>query len=171
MKKIYLVLVLLCATLVASAQEVPTSFPRKFLLEHFTGEGCGYCPGGMYAMVKHIESSNIPHIWVSHHSNTDEYTIPENARIGKAVGVQGAPNLAFNRTKLMGQFIAFNPVNLPNLADLIVRKFDTVAEASVLIDRTYNPDTRELTVTVSGQVVQLPILFSTKPLKIVPDIV
>ena len=154
MKKIAIIISLLCATLVVSAQEVPTSFPRKFLLEHFTGEGCGICPEGMYAMVKHIESSNIPHIWVSHHYGyeKDDYTISESAKIGKAVGVQGAPNLAFNRTKLMGQFIAFHPGYLPNLADLIVKKFDTVAEASVLIDRTYNPDTRELTVTVSGQV-------------------
>lgn len=154
MKKICIVFALLCATLVAAAQEVPASFPRKFLLEHFTGETCGYCPDGMYSMVKYLESTNIPHIWVSHHYGfeNDEYTISESSKIGKAVGVQGAPNLALNRTKLMGTFIAFDPRRLADLEATIAKKFDTVAEASVLIDRTYNADTRELTVTVSGQV-------------------
>ena len=154
MKKICIVFALLCATLVAAAQEVPTSFPRKFLLEHFTGETCGYCPKGMYTMVKYLEDSNIPHIWVSHHYgyNNDEYTISESAKIGKAVGVQGAPNMALNRTKMMGMTIAFQPANLPSLVQTIADKCDTVAEASVLIDRTYNAQTRELTVTVSGQV-------------------
>ena len=57
MKKIFTVLVLLCATLAVSAQEVPSSFPRKFLIEHFTGDQCGYCPYGMYSIVEHIEKS------------------------------------------------------------------------------------------------------------------
>ena len=61
MKKIFTVLVLLCATLVASAQEVPSSFPRKYLFEHFTGEGCGYCPYGMYSIVEYrAETPEIP---------------------------------------------------------------------------------------------------------------
>lgn len=154
MKKICIVFALLCATLVVSAQEVPTSFPRKFLMEHFTGETCGYCPKGMYTMVKYLEESNVPHIWVSHHYGyeNDDYTISESPKIGKAVGVQGAPNLAINRTKMTGTTIAFQPANLLDIVSTIAKKCDTVAEASVLIDRTYNADTRELTVTVSGQV-------------------
>ena len=48
MKKIF-TFVLLFVAVMMSAQEVPTSFPRKYLIEHFTGDQCGYCPGGMFS--------------------------------------------------------------------------------------------------------------------------
>ena len=156
MKKIFTVLVLLCATLVASAQEVPSSFPRKYLIEHFTGDQCGYCPYGMYSIMEYSANTTTPCIWVSHHYgyNNDEYTIPESAKIGSTCGVQGAPNMAMNRTKIMGTSIAFHPGYLTEdgMAETIASKCDTTAEASVVIEHTYNADTRELNVTVSGQV-------------------
>ena len=156
MKKIFTVVVLLCATLVASAQEVPSSFPRKYLIEHFTGDECGYCPEGMYSIVGYTQKTSTPCIWVSHHYgyNTDEYTISESAKIASTCGAQGAPQMAINRTKVMGSAIAFHPGYLPEagMAEAIASKCDTVAEASVVIDHTYNAETRELNVTVSGQV-------------------
>lgn len=156
MKKIFTVLVLLCATLVASAQEVPSSFPRKYLIEHFTGDQCGYCPAGMYSIMEYSANTTTPCIWVSHHYgfNNDEYTIPESAKIGSTCGVQGAPNMAMNRTKIMGTAIAFHPGYLveDGMAETIADKCDTTAEASVVIEHTYNAETRQLDVTVSGQV-------------------
>ena len=156
MKKIFTVLVLLSATLIVSAQEVPSSFPRKYLIEHFTGDQCGYCPGGMFSIVEYTQTTSTPCIWVSHHYGytDDEYTIPENAKIGAACGVQGAPNMALNRTKMTGQYIAFHPGYLveDGFPELIATKCATEAEASVVINHTYNADTRELNVTVSGQV-------------------
>ena len=155
MKKILTSLLLFVAVM-ASAQEVPNSFPRKFLLEHFTGAGCGQCPNGMAAMVEYIQNTTTPCIWVSHHYGygTDEYTIPENAKIGKACGVSGAPNMAMNRTKIMGTAIAFHPVYLleEGMIELIAAKCDTIAEASVIINHTYEATTRNLNITVSGQV-------------------
>ena len=156
MKKIFTVLVLLCATLVASAQDVPSSFPRKYLIEHFTGDQCGYCPYGMYSIMEYSANTTTPCIWVSHHEgyNKDEYTIPESAKIGSTCGVQGAPNMAMNRTKIMGTAIAFHPGYLveDGMAETITSKCDTTAEASVVIEHTYNAETRQLDVTVSGQV-------------------
>ena len=156
MKKIFTVLVLLCATLVASAQDVPSSFPRKYLIEHFTGDQCGYCPYGMYSIVEYTQQTSTPCIWVSHHYgfNTDEYTISESAKIASASGVSGAPNMAMNRTKVMGTSIAFHPGYLveDGMAETIASKCETTAEASVVIEHTYNAETRQLDVTVSGQV-------------------
>ncbi len=156
MKKIFISLLLLVAVCV-SAQEVPTSFPRKYLIEHFTGDQCGYCPGGMYSIVSYsMYFTTTPCIWVSHHYgyNNDEYTISESAKIGAACGVQGAPNMAMNRTKVMGTAIAFHPGYLTEegMAETIASNCATEAEASVVINHTYNADTRELNVTVSGQV-------------------
>ena len=156
MKKISTVLVLLCATLVASAQDVPSSFPRKYLIEHFTGDQCGYCPYGMYSIVEYTQQTSTPCIWVSHHYgyNTDEYTISESAKIASTCGAQGAPQMAMNRTKIMGTAIAFHPGYLTEdgMAETIADKCDTTAEASVVIEHTYNAETRQLDVTVSGQV-------------------
>lgn len=150
MKKIF-TFILLTAAAFTSAQDVPSSFPRKFLIEHFTGENCGYCPGGMYAITDYIQNENPSAIWVSHHSGfgNDDYTIPENKKIGVFLyGGDGAPMMALNRTKQMGTKIAFHPDYLPE----ITIKDDTIAEASVVISHTYNAETRQLDITVSGQV-------------------
>lgn len=156
MKKIFIAFLLLIAAVSMSAQDVPTSFPRKYLIEHFTGDLCGYCPEGMYSIVGYTQKTSTPCIWVSHHDgyNKDEYTIPESAKIASTCGAQGAPQMAINRTKVMGAAIAFHPGYLPEagMAETIASKCETTAEASIVIDHTYNAETRELNVTVSGQV-------------------
>ena len=157
MKKIFTVLVLLSATLIASAQEVPASFPRKYLIEHFTGDQCGYCPYGMYSIMDYSAYyTTTPCVWVSHHYgyNNDEYTIPESAKIGSVSGVNGAPNMSMNRTKITGTAIAFHPGYLveDGMAETIASKCDTMAEASMKIEHTYDAATRELNVTVKGLV-------------------
>ena len=156
MKKIFIAFLLLAAVSM-SAQDVPTSFPRKYLIEHFTGDQCGYCPYGMYSIMEYRDYiSATPCIWVSHHYgyNEDEYTIPESAKIASTCGVDGAPNMAMNRTKVYGTKIAFHPGYLTEdgMAETIASKCPATAEASVVIDHTYNAETRELNVTVSGQV-------------------
>lgn len=146
-----LILLVLCASLLGYAQDVPTSFPRKFLLEHFTGSACGQCPEGMEAIKQYLATQTIPYIWVSHHYGygQDEYSISESERIGKTIGVSGAPNVSINRTKQVGNF-AFTPVYLIHPSVTIVD--DTVAEASVAIQHTYDAASREASITVSGQV-------------------
>lgn len=144
------------ATCLVTVENMPSSFPRKHLIEHFTGDQCGYCPGGMFALAEYTQNINTSCIWVSHHYgyNKDEYTISESAKIASTCGAQGAPQMAINRTKVMGTAIAFHPGYLPEagMAEAITSKCDTVAEASVVIDHTYNAETRELNVTVSGHV-------------------
>lgn len=143
----------LCEVTVA---KIPSSFPRKHLIEHFTGDKCGYCPGGMFSLKEFVLRYNTPCIWVSHHYgyNKDEYTITESSRIGAACGVQGAPNMAFNRTKIMGTSIAFHPGYLEEMGmdETIASKCENEAEASVKIDHSYDATTQQLNVTVSGLV-------------------
>ena len=133
---------------------IPSSFPRKHLIEHFTGDGCGYCPGGMFALKEYTTKTNTSCIWVSHHYgyNQDEYTISGSAKIGSACGVQGAPSMAYNRTKMMGTSIAFHPGYLPEdgMAETMAEKCTNEAEASVVIKHTVNGD--QLNVNVSGLV-------------------
>lgn len=128
---------------------IPETFPRKFLIEHFTGDECGFCPESMNVMVAHIDSATVPYIWVSHHYGyaDDEYTIRESKQIGKMLNVPGAPRMLLNRTEQQPGMV-FVPNGLPNMT---ITDAET-ADVSVKIARSYQPDTRELNLTVSGLV-------------------
>ena len=136
------------AVCTVTVKEVPVSFARKYLIEHFTGEECGYCPSGMYAIVEYLESATTPSIWVSHHYGfgSDEYTISESSKIGEVLGVNGAPNMSLNRSK-QSEGLTFHPGYLPEIT--IADK--TEAAMSVEINHSYNTTTRQLDVTVSGE--------------------
>lgn len=161
MKKIYFILLAIVAVCMAGCEEPNpaekrTSFPRKHLIEHFTGEECGYCPDGMASIQEFLAATNKNYIWVSHHYGygTDEYTIPANATIGKKLGIQGAPNVVFDRTKrrVSGtNAYGFHPGYLTEKGAVPLNDADT-ALANVIIDRTYDAATRELTLTVHGEV-------------------
>ena len=133
-----------------SAQEVPTFFPRKFLLEHFTSANCNQCPMGMKYITEYLDKQTTPYIWVSHHAvyGTDEYTIPEgNAIAMNYFGMNTVPSVVFNRSKQDGLMV----IGAWDVENLVV-KDDTLAEASVVIDHQFDATTRRLDVTVSGQV-------------------
>ena len=133
-----------------SAQEVPTFFPRKFLLEHFTSANCNQCPMGMKYIVEYLDKQTTPYIWVSHHAvyGTDEYTIPaSNAIAMNYLGMNTVPSVVFNRSEQDGLMV----IGAWTIENLVV-KDDTVAEASVVINHQFDAATRRLDITVSGQV-------------------
>ncbi len=145
-----LVILLLIAAIGMSAQEVPTFFPRKFLLEHFTSANCNQCPMGMKYIVEYLDKQTTPYIWVSHHAvyGTDEYTIPaSNAIAMNYLGMNTVPSVVFNRNEQDGLMV----IGAWTIENLVV-KDDTVAEASVVIDHEFDAVTRRLDITVSGQV-------------------
>ena len=150
MMKRILIYSLLMLAMGMSAQEVPTFFPRKFLLEHFTSANCNQCPMGMKYIVEYLDKQTTPYIWVSHHAvyGTDEYTIPaSNAIAMNYLGMNSVPSVVFNRSKQDGLLV----IGAWTIENLVV-KDDTVAEASVVIEHQFDVTTRRLDVTVSGQV-------------------
>lgn len=128
--------------------DVPMTFDRKHLIEHFTGDQCGYCPYGMYSIVDYLETATTPTIWVSHHAgfNQDEYTISESLKLVSALGVSGAPGMAMNRTK-QEQGLIFHP---GYLYDMPIKDKNKAA-VSVNIQHTYDADSRKMDITVSGE--------------------
>ena len=151
MKKTLVILLLL--VVMKMSAEVPTFFPRKFLLEHFTSANCNQCPMGMKYIVEYLDKQTIPYIWVSHHAvyGTDEYTIPESNEIAiNYLGMNTVPSVVFNRTKQDGLLV----IGAWNIGDLTVKE-DTVAEASIVINHEYDARSRRLDVTVSGQVANI----------------
>ena len=144
---------LLLAVMKMSAQVVPTFFPRKFLLEHFTSANCNQCPMGMKYIVEYLDRQTTPYIWVSHHAvyGTDEYTIPaSNAIAMNYLGMNTVPSVVFNRSKQDGLMV----IGAWDIENLVVED-DTVAEASVMIEHQYDAATRRLDITVSGQVANM----------------
>ena len=138
-----------------SAQEVPTFFPRKFLLEHFTSANCNQCPMGMKYIVEYLDKQTTPYIWVSHHAvyGTDEYTIPaSNAIAMNYLDMSSVPSVVFNRSEQDGLLVmkAWD-LDYWNTDGRTVED-DTVAEASVVIKHQFDEVSRRLDVTVSGQV-------------------
>ena len=128
--------------------DVPLTFDRKHLIEHFTGDQCGYCPYGMYSIVDYLETAKTPTIWVSHHAgfNQDEFTIAESLKLVSALGVSGAPAMAMNRSQQEPGLI-FHPGYLPEITIKDAKK----AAMSVNIQHTYNADSRQMDITVSGE--------------------
>ena len=128
--------------------DVPLTYNRKHLIEHFTGDQCGYCPYGMYSIVDYLETATTPTIWVSHHAgfNEDAYTIAESWELVSALGVSGAPAMAMNRTT-QDPGLIFHPGYLPE----ITIKDKNKAAMSVNIQHTYDADSRKMNVTVSGE--------------------
>ena len=150
-----LVILLLMAAMGMSAQEVPTFFPRKFLLEHFTNANCNQCPLGMKYIAEFLSQQTIPYIWVSHHAvyGADEYTLSESNTIAmNYLGMNTVPSVVFNRTEQRGKMVNGAWDLETWMAEGIQVESDTVAEASVVIEHSFNKITRRLNVTVNGQV-------------------
>ena len=128
--------------------DVPLTYDRKHLIEHFTGDQCGYCPYGMYSIVDYLETAKTPTIWVSHHAgfNQDEFTIAESRELVSALGVGGAPNMAMNRSQ-QEQGLIFHPGYLPE----ITIKDKNKAAVSVNIKHSYDAASRKMDINVSGE--------------------
>ena len=149
MKKSLLILLLMVA-IGMSAQEVPTFFPRKFLMEHFTSENCNECPQGMKNIVDYLDNQTTPYIWVSHHAvyGTDEYTTADGNTIASRYGIHNVPTVMINRSEQQGILI----LDAKNHLSGLEVECNPVAEASVVITHSYDPVTRQLDVLVCGEV-------------------
>ena len=132
---------------------IPASFPRKHLIEEFTGQGCGYCPYGMDC-ISEFMANDTNFILILHHYGyqADHFSVTGSKTITSALGVNGAPSAAIDRAKTRtqgGNAIVFHPSYLPSASK---DQFEQETYASVNIANAYDPETRQLTVTVSGAI-------------------
>ena len=165
MKQIQFTLVAFVALLAFTACEpnkpaVPTSFPKKHLIEEFTGQTCGYCPMGM-DYIHSFVNQDTSFITILHHYgySPDHFSVSGSAKITSALGVKGAPNMAIDRTPVTLRnpsgasqtALVFHPGNLEYLSR---DQLETTTYASIVLTNSYEPDTRQLTVRVKGQVLK-----------------
>lgn len=133
-----------------------TTERNAILIEQFTGQDCGYCPGGAEVLKTAINGMENPDktIWIAHHYGyrEDAFTLDESVIIGQTLGVQGAPSCAIDR---MDVEYAPGQSNLcwhPGYATtaLLEDLTKTPALASLNVARNYDANTRKLTVDVTG---------------------
>ena len=131
---------------------------NALLIEKFTGQGCGYCPGGEISVNNAIKGHEDQVARINHHYGymTDVFTIYESQITGASLGINGAPSVLFNRAyypdfaaamQSIG-YLPFHPslLNASFIEDELAKKSMT----SINVEDSYNVDTREYTVTVSG---------------------
>lgn len=134
---------------------IPDSFPKKHLIEEFTGQGCGYCPYGMDC-IHDFMANDTNFILVLHHYgySQDHFTITGSKTITNALKVSGAPSMTINRAKtsyleegIKRSATTFHP---GYLTDVDKAQFEKTTYASVNIQNTYDPSSHELKIKVSG---------------------
>ena len=129
------------------------SYPRKHLIEEFTGQDCGYCPYGMDCI--HAFMADDPNfVLILHHYGykKDHFSVAGSKTITNALGVDGAPSVAIDRAKVnygSGKGVVFYPGDLETTKK---SQFDTTTYASIFITNEYKASSRKLTIRVSGEI-------------------
>ncbi len=130
---------------------------NKMLIEQFTGQGCGYCPGGAEVLKNSIEGMKNPEnvIWVAHHAGyaKDDFTLSESLDIAASLRVPGAPNCVVDRMEVdyaSGQTgMVWHPGY--STSALLEKLADIPGVATMELTANYTEENRQLVVGVKGQ--------------------
>ena len=134
--------------------------PRNSVyIEQFTGQDCPNCPGGSKAMASAIDKMTNPNaaVWVAHHTyGTDEFTLNQSLTIANALGVRAAPQCDINRLPMDYGMGVEELIWHPGYAtkSLLEAALKEPGLATIELTRTYNAETRELTVEVKGRSIE-----------------
>jgi hypothetical protein len=128
---------------------------NAILVEQFTGQDCSYCPGGAKVMADAITCLEDPSkvVWVAHHTYyVDQFSLDQSADIAEILEVYFAPACIIDRMPVEYAPGTAELIWHPGYAttDLLEELLKAPGLATIELNRTYNADTRELTVEVKG---------------------
>lgn len=122
---------------------------NRVLIEQFTGQACGYCPGGAANLKSAIEATGHPEYfaWVAHHAGyyPDDFTLQESKDIAAAFGVNSAPMMCINRTSVAGQGLVWSPFSATAIN--LLGCYATAAKASLAFTVSLEADSVIVNVT------------------------
>ena len=135
------------------------SVPRKPLLEHFSTAQCPNCPAA-HTNIENWLSSRPEVIHLIHHCGyyTDDYTVSESQTLMafyNAGGSTYAPAVMIDRMHLTGDEDP-GPIFFPAASitpGLLTQRINAPAFVSLNLGGNYDPSSRTLTLTVSGEMV------------------
>ncbi len=125
---------------------------RTILIEKFTGQDCGFCPGGEQSIQAAIKGHEDRVARIDHHAGyyPDIFTISESEDITSDFGVTGAPSCMVNRRYEESQgAVAWHPGYMT--ADMVENYLARPGFTTLEINDTFDAENRELTVTVKGE--------------------
>ncbi len=145
------------------------AYPRqKQLVEHFTSQYCPYCPLG-YDVLRSLVNKRDDVAWVGIHGDmsagTDVYTVAEAQNI-MAFQTQSFPSASFNRfynagynEETLALPLGYRSEYKDLAADMFSEFFDLSNEynpafVNVAVETSFDNDTREATVRVTGNVAE-----------------
>lgn len=130
----------------------PQGMPRNFLVENFTGQTCGNCPGGHLAMEDAIERSGESVVAVSYHLGfePDDFTMMEDAYYLQFYGVKAAPSFMVNRfanpaISSTSPVFEYGSMTTAMILDCIEKQAAEQPYVGVYINTNYDEQTRRLT--------------------------
>ncbi len=142
----------------ADSAFVEKTFPKKHLIEEFTGQDCGYCPYGMDA-ISEFMANDTNFVLVLHHAGyaDDHFTIAGSKTIASRLAVSGAPSSTIDRAKTKyvnenqqtANAVVLHPGYLP---DVDKSQYATETYASLNIQNEYIADSSKLYVHISGEI-------------------
>lgn len=128
---------------------------NAILVEQFTGQDCPNCPGGAKVMTAAIAGLEDPSkvVWVAHHTYfVDQFSLDQSADIAEILGANFAPACNIDRMPVEYEpgtaYLIWHPGYATT--DLLEELLKAPGLATIELNRTYNADTRELTVEVKG---------------------
>ncbi|MCR5050760.1 MAG: Omp28-related outer membrane protein, partial [Paludibacteraceae bacterium] len=132
-------------------------FPKKNLIEEFTGQDCGYCPSGMDYIHDFIKNDTNWVVVLHHDGYTeDNFTVKGSSEIASKLEVEGAPSMSINREETSYTNEKGKEVNEvvfhPGYLGYVTKSFAKTTYASVNIANTYDANSRKLHVKVTGQI-------------------
>ena len=129
------------------------NFPKKHLIEEFTGQACGYCPMGMDYVHAFMKNDTNWILLMHHYGFTpDRFSVPGSKTITNTLKVQGAPTITIDRTRTTtteGEDVLLHPAYLETVDK---KQYADSTYASVRIDNTYDATSGMLVVKVSGYI-------------------
>ncbi len=137
--------------------QLPTSFPRKQLVELFTSQDCMYCPNGIQQIGEAIKGkeSRYVRLYYAYGDNSDDFTIYPNKQLAAELGVTNLPSMLYNRNTWTWDeqigVTAEGKVFHPYYFSQLVSEPAATTTVSVNIKTTYDASTRQSDITISGK--------------------
>lgn len=133
----------------------PANMERSLLVENFTGQDCSNCPAGHTTLHNVLATVDFPYVEVSHHAGyyPDAFTMAEDMEYTffYAGGSTFAPAVMVNRSAPSGYSAPVNSVSKAVFTEQLNYALESKPYASMQLQSSFNPDTREATVTLRVQ--------------------
>ena len=136
------------------------SFPKKVLLEHFTTEKCGNCPGRDKVMHMIIDGRyKDDFVWTAHHVGfyTDFLSLEDSEDLLFMYGEDGTfcPAMSLNRQTLFDDVVnpvISIPVDEEFIEMMLLSSLAVPAPLGITVKADYNKETNEITAEVFGEI-------------------